>query len=71
MDKKYLKNIEYLKIIIKLKDEILNEISRQTVFKEDPDKIIGEDKINLIAARHIRFRDDRIMFLEKENEDLL
>ncbi|CDW74809.1 UNKNOWN [Stylonychia lemnae] len=68
---RFARNIDCLKIVIKLKDEQITELLKQGYMYKDPGEIIGEDKINEIVYKHFKERDDMIGDLQKQNKDLL
>ena len=50
---KYAKNIEYLKIMLMLKDELLEDRGFRS-------KVIGEDKINYIVGEYLSSKAERL-----------
>lgn len=57
---RFAKNIDFLKIVIRLKDEQIAELLKNGHTFKEPGDIMGEDKINEIVYRYFKERDDKI-----------
>lgn len=67
---RFAKNIDFLKIVIRLKDEQIAQMMAEGSKYKSPHEIIGEDKINQIVYAYFKERDGKIGDLQRQNEEL-
>ena len=65
---RFAKNIDFLKIVIRLKDEQIAQMMAEGSKYKSPHEIIGEDKINQIVYAYFKERDGKIGDLQRQNE---
>eukprot|EP00347_Sterkiella_histriomuscorum_P011175 403373461 len=66
MQARFAKNIDYLKVVIKLKEEQIAELLKNGHQFKEPAEILNEDKINEIIYLYFKDRDDK----QRENDEL-